>query len=149
MFFNTILAFMIPWIVTILHLVKKDKWLIPVIGPFFSMITFIINEFGVYLGFWEVVTSVRPKTLAMLPFNVGVYPILACYLIYFVKKYHHPHAVILLMTLFTTCLEMIFVLIGKVQYGHGWNSLYTFLSYLIPYILVYLYYQYTKKLNGF
>jgi hypothetical protein len=142
MFFNSILVFVIPWIVAILHLYKKDKLLIVLIGPFFSVIAFTINEFG----FWEVIPFPNQKTLSALPFNLGLYPILASYLIFFIKKYKHPYAIIFFMSAFTTILEMIFLLFERVIYGNGWNNTWTFFSYLFPYMLTYWYYKYIKRL---
>ena len=147
MFFNTIFIFVIPWIIGIFHLYKKDKLLIPLIGSFFSVIAFTINELCFYFGFWEVVPFPNQKTLSALPFNLGIYPILASYLIFFIKKNKNPYLVVLLITLFTTFLEMIFVFWGRVTYGNGWNIFFTFLSYMFPYTLVYWYYVYLKKLN--
>ncbi|SMQ86934.1 hypothetical protein SAMN05444673_7016 [Bacillus sp. OV166] len=147
MFFNIILVFVIPWIVGLLHLYKQDKVLIPVIGSFFSVIAFTINEFGFYFGFWEVLPSFNQKTLSALPFNLGLYPILASYLIYFIKKYKYPYLVLLLMTIFTTLIEMIFSYFGRVIYSNGWNNIWTFCSYMFPYILVYWFYTYLKKLK--
>jgi hypothetical protein len=111
------------------------------------IITFTINEFGFYLGFWEVLPSVNQKTLSALPFNLGLYPILASYLIYFIKRYKYPYLVLLLMTIFTTLIEMIFGYFGRVIYSNGWNNVWTFFSYLIPYVLVFCFYTYLKNLK--
>jgi hypothetical protein len=111
------------------------------------IITFTINEFGFYLGFWEVLPSVNQKTLSALPFNLGLYPILASYLIYFIKRYKYPCLVLLLMTIFTTLIEMIFGYFGRVIYSNGWNNVWTFFSYLIPYVLVFCFYTYLKNLK--
>jgi hypothetical protein len=113
MIFNTILAFVIPWIIGLLHLYKKEKLLIPLIGSVFSVIAFIINEIGFYFDFWEVAPFPNQKTLSALPFNLGVYPILACYLIFFIKRNNNPFLVIFLITSFTTFLEMIFVFVEE------------------------------------
>lgn len=145
MFFNIILAFVLPLIVGYYHLYKKDKLLIPLIGSFFCIVSFIINELGFYFGFWKVVSSFN--TISFLPFNLGLYPILASFLIFFIKKNKNPYLIVLLTSLFTTFLEMLFVLWGKVIYGNGWNIYFTFLSYFFPYTLVYWYYIYLKKLN--
>ncbi|MBT2615507.1 MULTISPECIES: CBO0543 family protein [unclassified Bacillus (in: firmicutes)] len=147
MFFNTILIFVIPWIIGIFHLYKKDKLLIPLIGSFFSVIAFTINELGFYFGFWEVAPFPNQKTLSASPFNLGIYPILASYMIFFIKKNKNLYLVVFFITLFTTFLEMIFVFWGKVIYGNGWNTYFTFISYLFPYTLTYWYYIYLKKLN--
>jgi hypothetical protein len=145
MFFDIILVFGLPWIVGYYHLYKKDKLLIPLIGAFFCIESFIINELGFYFGFWKAVPSFN--TISFLPFNLGLYPILASYLIFFIKKNKNPYLIVFLMSLFTTFLEMIFVFLGKVIYGNGWNFPFTFFSYFFPYTLVYWYYRYLRKLN--
>ncbi|WP_279626114.1 CBO0543 family protein [Halobacillus dabanensis] len=140
-----ILAFVLPWTFGILHLYRKDKKVIPLIGSIFSIMAFIINEMGLYFGFWEVAPFPKQKTLSVIPFNMGVYPILASYLIFFIKCKGNPYIIILLMTLFTTALECIYVLLGRVVYGNGWNLLYTFISYLIPYIIIYQYHLFLSR----
>jgi len=145
-FLHLVLVFLLPWIVGICHLYKKDKQVIPIIGPAFSILAFTINEFGFYFGFWEVFPFPEQRTLSALLFNFGVYPVLASYLIYFIKKYKHPFLFVFLMTLVTTLLESIYVYYGMVNYGNGWNAFYTFFSYLVPYVLIYLYYIYLKRI---
>ncbi|TDX93495.1 UNVERIFIED_CONTAM: hypothetical protein BJ099_12530 [Lysinibacillus xylanilyticus] len=73
--------FLIPWIIFILHLYKKDKLLLYLFAPFFSIVAIIINTLGFYFGFWEVLPFPNQKILASLPFDLGIYPVLACYLI--------------------------------------------------------------------
>ncbi|WP_018392480.1 CBO0543 family protein [Bacillus sp. 37MA] len=143
-----IIAFIIPWLIVLLHLHPKDKKLIPLIGPFGVVVSFLTNELGLYFGFWEVYPFPDLKTIATLPFNLGLFPILGCYMIFFIKKrMTHPYFVVFLATLFTTILEFIFVLMGKVTYGNGWNILWTFVSYLIPYLSAYWFYLYLIKLK--
>ncbi|MGG3449907.1 hypothetical protein [Domibacillus aminovorans] len=108
-----IIAFIIPWLIVLLHLHPKDKKLIPLIGPFGVVVSFLTNELGLYFGFWEVYPFPDSKTIATLPFNLGLFPILGCYMIFFIKKrMTHPYFVVFLATLFTTILEFIFVLMG-------------------------------------
>lgn len=147
MWFNILIAFMLPWTVGILHLYKRDKTIIPLIGSFFCIVAFTVNEFGLYFGFWRIAPFLDQKTLSGLPFNVGLYPILASYLIFFIKKTKRPYLMIFFVSLFTTFLETTLVLSGKVVYGNGWNMIWTFLSYIIPYIWVYWYYLYLKRLQ--
>ncbi|WP_337193749.1 CBO0543 family protein [Halobacillus litoralis] len=145
MVLNTILAFVLPWIVAVLHLYRKDKVVIPLIGSFFSVMAFFINDIGFYFGFWEVAPFPKQKSLSVIPFNIGLYPILASYLIYFIKRNGSPYLVILLMTLFTTILEGIYVFSERVVYGNGWNLFFTFFSYLIPYIIIYRYHIFLSR----
>ncbi|SFQ87607.1 hypothetical protein SAMN02745910_04850 [Priestia endophytica DSM 13796] len=77
MILNILIAFILPWIVGVFHLYKKDKNIIPLIGSFFCIIAFVVNEFGSYYGFWRVAPFYSQKTLSVLPFNLGLYPLLA------------------------------------------------------------------------
>ena len=147
MLFNIVVGLVIPWIVVLLHLYRKDKALVLLIGTFSSVIGFTVNELAIYYGFWMVAPFVEPNTVSTLPFNLGIYPVLPIYLIYFIKKHGRPHVFIPLMALVTTSLETILVMNGQVVYDNGWHTPHTFLSYLLPYILVYGYYTYLKKLN--
>ena len=130
-----------------MHLYKKEKMLSFLIVPFVSVVAYTINNFGFYYGFWEAVTFPNQKNLASLPFDLGIYPVLASYMIFFIRKIKKPYFVVFLMTLFTTFLELIFVYFGRVIYGNDWNIYFGFLSYLCPYLFVYGYYKHLMKLN--
>ncbi|WP_251529870.1 CBO0543 family protein [Metabacillus litoralis] len=147
MIFNILIGLVLPWTVAIFHLYKKERTIIPLIGSFFSVIAFIVNEFGFYCGFWRIAPFFDQKTLSALPFNLGMYPILASYLIYFIKKTKKPYLMTFFISIFTTFLELTLVLSEKVIYSNGWNIIWTFFSYLIPYIWLYWYYLYLKKLQ--
>ncbi|MGH0601781.1 CBO0543 family protein [Bacillus mycoides] len=147
MLFNILIAFVLPWAVGILHLYKKERRIIPLIGSFFCVVAFVVNEFGLYCGFWRIAPFFDQKNWSALPFNIGIYPILASYLIFFIKKTKRPYLMVFFISLFTTFLEMTLVLSGKVVYGNGWNIIWTFLSYIIPYMWVYWYYLYLRKLQ--
>lgn len=54
--------------------------------------------------------------------------------------------IIFLFTLLTTCIEGLGVIFGRVVYHNGWNIGWTFISYLIPAVLNYIYYLYMKKI---
>ncbi|MES5930245.1 hypothetical protein QCI77_30615 [Bacillus cereus group sp. MG9] len=147
MLFNILIAFVLPWAVGILHLYKKERRILPLIGSFSCVVAFVVNEFGFYCGFWRIVPILDQKTLSALPFNIGIYPILASYLIFFIKKNKRPYLTVFFISLFTTFFEMILVLSGKILYGNGWNIIWTFFSYIIPYTWVYWYYLYLRKLQ--
>ncbi len=131
MILHLLLAFLIPWIIGILHLYKRDKMLLFLFAPYFSVSAYIINALGI----------------ATLPFDLGIYPVLGCYLIYFIKKFNRAYLIIFLMSLFTTFLEMIFFYFGRVIYENGWNVYLTFFSYLFPYLFLYWYYKFLIKIN--
>ncbi|MBM6647125.1 CBO0543 family protein [Bacillus sp. RIT 809] len=147
MLFNILIAFVLPWAVGILHLYKKERRIIPLIGSFFCVVAFVVNEFGFFCGFWRITPFLDQKTLSALPFNIGLYPILASYLIFFIKKTKRPYLMVFFISLFTTLLEMTLVLSGKIVYGNGWNIIWTFFSYIIPFMWVYWYYLYLRKLE--
>lgn len=147
MILNILLAIVIPWVLCTFHLLKKDRRIIIVIGSFSSVVSFTVNELGSYYGFWTVYPFLEQKSFSTLPFNLGIYPILGIYLIYFIRKYKRPYITITLFCIFTTALEAIYYLLGKVSYGNGWTITFTFFSYLFPYILVYWYYLYLKKMK--
>ncbi|WP_308339948.1 CBO0543 family protein [Lysinibacillus capsici] len=147
MILHLLLAFLIPWIICILHLYKRDKMLLFLFAPYFSVSAYIINAIGFYYDFWEVLPFPNQKHIATLPFDLGIYPVLGCYLIYFIKKFNRAYLIIFLMSLFTTFLEMIFFYFGRVIYENGWNVYLTFFSYLFPYLFLYWYYKFLIKIN--
>lgn len=144
MIIHIVIGFLIPWLIGIGHLYKKDKMLIPLIGTFYSVIAFMLNETSYYLGFWKAAHP-KQELLFALPFNLGFYPIIASYLIFFVKKTKHPYVIIFLQTIITTLFESIYLYFEKVTYTNGWNLILTFISYLLSYIMVYQYYLYLKR----
>jgi hypothetical protein len=144
---NIVLGFIIPWIFGI-YLYKKNKKIILLISPFASVTAFLSNLFGFYFGFWHVTPILKEETLTVLPMCIGLYSVLGSYLIYFIqKKKITPTVLILLFSVFTTLFELFFVLTGKVIYENGWNIYWTFISYLIPYIIGYWYYLALKRLH--
>ncbi len=86
------------------------------------------------------------ETISALPFDIGLYPLAACLAIYWieVKKTNHILTLITLSILLTG-IEYIGFILHKVQYGHGWNIGWTFVSYLIAAITAYGYYVLAKN----
>lgn len=147
MFLTTLLFFIIPWTIGILHLHRKDKKLIPVIGSFASVTTYIINEAWFYFEFGEIYPFPDQKTLSALPFNIGLYPIVGSYMIFFVKKNKYSYLIVFLTALFLTLAEFAFLLKGCVVYTNGWNIYWTYLAYLSATLSGYWFYLYSKKMN--
>ncbi|EAZ87045.1 CBO0543 family protein [Lysinibacillus sp. FSL M8-0216] len=147
MILHLFLVFLIPWTICLMHLYKKDKILLFLVAPFFSVVAYLMNALGFYFDFWEVLPFPQQKSFAALPFDVGIYPVLSCYCIYFIKKVNKPFLVLLLMTLLTTFLEGIFVFFDRVIYQNGWNIYFTFFSYLLPYLFLYGYYRFLLKIR--
>ena len=129
-----------------MHLYKKEI-IIFLVAPYSSVVAYTINTFGFYCGFWELIPYPNQKNLASLPFDLGVFPILASYLIFFIRKIKKPYFAVFLMTLFTTFLELIFLYFRRIIYGNDWNIYLTFFSYLFSYLFVYGYYKYLMKFN--
>ncbi|WP_100405551.1 hypothetical protein [Bacillus solitudinis] len=146
MLFNVVFGLLLPWIVG-LWLCKRETFIVLVIAPISSVLAFVINEIGVQLGYWVVFPVLRVETLSVYPLTIGLYPVLGSLMIYSIKVYKvHPMIAVLALTTITTISEILFVIAGKAVYGNGWNSFYTFLSYFIPYSIVYFYYTFLMKL---
>ncbi len=125
---------------------KMNKALLLTIAPFGSVLAFFVDELGFYFGFWNV-KPFDDDTIAELPFNLGLYSILAFLLILLIRKYKKALFTILVFSLVTTGLEFIYLIIGRVEYSNNWNIGWTFLSYLAPYFLLYFYYKALVKNN--
>lgn len=81
-----------------------------------------------------------------MPYDLGIYPILSVYLIHYINKTKlNPYLLIMIVTIFTTFLEWLGILNGKVLYSNGWNLGFTFISYLLPYLINYWFYIQLKK----
>lgn len=148
MIVNIVIAFIIPWILMVI-LYFIDKEVVLIIAPFQSEIAFTINAIGFYYGFWDLYPFGN-KQIVDIPFDIGIYPMISAYMIYFIKlRKLNPFTIIFIFTFFTTGIEGIGVIMGRVIYGNKWNIYLTFISYLIPYLLNYYYYLCLKKLGVF
>lgn len=148
MIFNICVGFIIPWISGIVFYFKDRKVLF-IIAPFSSTIAFTLNSLGFFYRFWSIYPHTYGK-FSTIPFDLGVYPILNVYLIHYINKTKtNPYLLIIIATIFTTLLEWGGVLTGKLIYSNGWNLSFTFISYLIPYLLNYWFYIQLKKMNVF
>lgn len=150
MLLNIILGFVIPWIFGVI-LYFKDKKTLLVVGPFFGLISYTINEFGYHLNFWRLVPVDIHDDYTSLSTNIGLYVVLGSYFVHYVQKdnINPPLIYILIFTLITTIMEYLGFLTGLVTYGNGWNVGWTFVSYLIPYTISYFYYKKLRKLEVF
>ncbi|MBP1965426.1 CBO0543 family protein [Paenibacillus aceris] len=142
MFFNIIAGFLIPWIFGI-YLYRKSRVLIVIIFPITVTISSLINDTGYHLNFWDFTPLIEnDETLSALPLDIGLYPVMACYMIYWIRTNHrHIFLKIACFCLITTALEYLAFIFGKVEYSNHWNIGWTFLSYSLAYSLVYLYYK--------
>ncbi|MCM3791461.1 hypothetical protein M3221_24360 [Domibacillus indicus] len=145
--FVIIAALVIPWLIAILHLNSKNKKLIPLIAPMTSAAAFLINELWFHFNFGEVYPFPDQKTLSALPFNIGLYPVVGCYLIFFIRRNERPYLTVVLMSSVITLAEFIFLLMGGVTYTNGWNIFWTWIAYFAVFIFLYSFYLYLKKLK--
>lgn len=147
MLLNFILGFIIPWIFGIV-LYKKTSKILLTIFPIGTVLSHIINAFVEEYKVWEIAPE-ELLTVDYLIFDIGLYAILPSYLIFFIHKYRklNAYTYILIFTIVTTVSEYTWLKEERVSCHNGWNIYLTFLSYLVPYILVYLYYLLLKKNN--
>lgn len=147
---NIVIGFVIPWMFGIwLH--KKSPIIIYLIAPIAAIVSAFFNDIGYYLGFWDFTPKIEnDETLSALPLDLGLYPITACYLIYWiVRNNRRPWLKIVSVSLFNTTLEFIALLSGKAEYGKGWNIGWTFISYALALTLIFLYYKLLDKYGFF
>jgi hypothetical protein len=148
MLLNIIIGFIIPWLFAS-FIYFRDRKILFIIAPFASVLSYAINSTAMFLGLWKLYPFEFGKD-STIPFDLGLYPVLASYLIYLANKSRiNNWAVITIITTFTTLLEWLGLLLGRVVYGNGWNLAFTFFSYLIPYLLIYWFYLGLKKAKVF
>lgn len=139
-----IFGFVFPWIAGgYLH--RKNHKVVLTIAPFAAVIALSTNEFGLFLGFWDIPPK-ETESMNCLPLDLGIYPVLGSLFIHFVqRKILSTWLSLFLFSSFTTVLELIYVLIGKIVYHNGWHITWTFLSYVLVYTLGFLYYILLKR----
>lgn len=139
---NILLGFVVPWMFGFI-LWRKAPIIIYLICPFTSIVSALFNDIGYHLSFWDFTPKIEnDETLSALPLDLGLYPVMASYMIYWiVKNNQHAWMKLAVFALFNTTLEFIGLHYGKVEYGNGWNIGWTFVSYTLALLLVYLYYR--------
>ncbi|PEB60905.1 hypothetical protein COM86_27270 [Priestia megaterium] len=141
---NIIMGFIVPWIFGFI-LYKKKPIIVLLIAPIGMTVAFILNEWGTNY-FWQFEPTFRNRSLSALPLNIGFYPVLSSFLIYFkLKKKGNTIMLLFCFTLFTTGFEGMGLAVGRVEYFNEWNIIGTFISYLIAYFIIYGYYQILLK----
>ncbi|MBY0085911.1 hypothetical protein HP567_011480 [Brevibacillus sp. M2.1A] len=144
MLINILLGFVFPWIFGIWLYLQSPK-IVLTIGPFASVLSYIVNVWGIYNHYWILTPVLEVKTASVLPMNLGIFPVIACFTYYLILRTRiHPYFWILFFSVAQTILESIAYYFGKVQYFNGWNIGGTFLSYLIPAIITYMYFVLLK-----
>jgi len=146
---NILLGFLIPWIFGI-WLYSVMPRLVLTIAPFASVISFLVNNWGIYNQLWVLRPVLKIQTTSTIPVNIGLYPIISCFTCYFIlRSRFHPFFWILLSSTGQTVLEMTAYYYGRVLYDNGWNFAGTFVSYLIPGLITYYYFGILRKRNVF
>jgi len=143
MVINIIIGFIIPWIAGAFF-IKRDVIFVLKVSIIASLISFLFNDIGYYMNWWYV-TPKQYANLAFIPFNFGIFSLIAVAMIYFINKSNKVWSMILLFTFGKTFLESILVFCGKVVYGNGWNLAYTFLSYFVACTIGYFLYKCISK----
>lgn len=147
---NIVFGFVIPWIAGIL-LWRKAPVIIYLIGPIASIVAALFNDFGYHLNFWDFTPKIEnDETLSALPLDLGLYPVTASYTIYWIViTRRQAWLKLTVFALFNTTLEFTGLYFGKVEYKNGWNIGWTFVSYCLALLLVYLYYKLLCKYGLF
>lgn len=127
------------------YLYRKNKRSFLLISPIAVVIGFIFDVLGHHFNFWRVRPFRNRDLFHSLPIHLGIYPMLAVFFIQSVQRKNRIFIPLLLITIFTTLLETLYVKLRNVRYYNNWNIGWTFLSYKFAYVLVYLYYRLLKK----
>lgn len=140
MIINFIFGFAIPWIFGS-WLYIKDRKLVLHIFPVSSMLSLAFNLLGFYF-FWDFKPIFsRVQTISALPLNLGLFPVLGCFMIHYIKNTKlNAFMLIFIFSTIITLSEWIGVEIGRVIYFNDWNIIFTFFSYLTSLLLTYWYY---------
>lgn len=147
MLFNLITGFLVPLTLTII-LFKKAPEIVLVIFPLACILSHTINSLGVFFNYWKLIPD-YPGCISYLLFNIGLYGFLSSLMIFLISNNKNTHLTIFLFALITTLIELVGVQIGKVIYANGWNIIWTFISYFIPYLLIYWYYRLLHRYRVF
>jgi len=98
-----------------------------------------INSAG-FNFFWNILPNTRNQSYAGLPFDLGIYPIAGCLMIYMIHiKNAKSWPAIFITSLTLTLIEWLAKEMGRVIYFNGWNIFWTFFSYFIPLVVMYGY----------
>lgn len=142
MVLNIICGLVIPWLAAI-PLIRNNPRILVLICPIGAVASLVINSLGFQMGFWDFTPFIpNDESVSAMPLDLGLYPILGSYMILAIQSHKSKTGLVLfLFIFFTTLLEFTALLFGKVSYGNGWNIGYTFLSYVLAFGIVYLYYK--------
>ncbi|ETT73297.1 hypothetical protein C173_11995 [Paenibacillus sp. FSL R7-277] len=134
-YFYILIAFILPWIISIHYLKRKPSPFITYV-PVVSSIAMLMNIIGFHFDFWKI----EPYDIASLPFDFGIYPVLSCFMINSIdSKKYSTLTFLVFYSLLTTIMEYGAFSVGIVDYGNGWNIGWSLVSYLVAYTIVIIY----------
>ncbi|TMV51980.1 hypothetical protein FE783_03270 [Paenibacillus mesophilus] len=136
--FGLTFGFIIPWLFGC-YLLKNDLKTLITIGPVASLISFAVNDFGVHIQWWSHEPA-HLGSLSLFTSNVGLFPIVACFMIHFVNLHQEKYKVaIFISAVLLSALEGVSLVLNKVNYTNGWNFGWTFISYILSLAIIYRY----------
>ncbi|WP_340013009.1 hypothetical protein [Paenibacillus sp. FSL K6-1318] len=143
---NFLLGMVVPILLAV-WILRRNLKILVIYYPLGVAIASCINNVG-FNYFWNILPNTRNQSFAALPMDLGIYPIAGCLMMYvIIVKDAKPWVAILVAALSLTLLEWVAKMMGHVIYFNGWNIIWTFLSYLLPFVLAYGYsklLRYTK-----
>lgn len=144
-----IIGFLIPFTIGI-FIYLKDFRVIMLIAPIACAVAFILNTLGIVLGYFSpTVDNINPYLITGIT-NVGLFSLEPCILIFAVRHSKiKPIYLLLLITIFSLLIDLALLSTNFLIYENGWNIIYSFIMFLISFLIVYLYYLLLKKLNIF
>lgn len=140
---NIILGFILPWIFGS-YLFWKNLSYVLHASTIAALIAFLSNDIGYFMNWWYAL----PKdygTLSFIPYNFGVFAVIPVFALYLINNGGRTWLIIPLASLLLTIFEGLLVITGKVVYSSGWNLGWTYISYLISLMALYVIYSLTKS----
>ncbi|WP_145148047.1 hypothetical protein [Paenibacillus xylanexedens] len=133
---NILLGMVVPILLAV-WILRRNLKILVIYYPLGVAIASCINNVG-FNYFWNILPNTRNQSFAALPMDLGIYPIAGCLMMYvIIVKDAKPWVAILVAALSLTLLEWLAKMMGHVIYFNGWNIFWTFLSYLLPFVLAY------------
>lgn len=139
---HIICGFIIPWILGLWLI--KDKTFLTIFYPAAVALATTIDIVGTNY-FWQLYPLENNKSLSHLPNLTGLYPITSCLMLYLIyRRKFRPFRTIFYFAGLLTILEWLTKEFGLITYFNGWNIYWTFISYITPLTVLYLY---SKKIH--
>lgn len=141
LFWVIIFGLLLPWVGIFWLWLKAPRETI-VIYPFAAMVGMAFSCLGAQFGLFVFLPHYTSPTYPTLFVDFGLYPMVAVAAIFAIHHQHRrPLLILLAMAAILTLAEAIVWFMHWVDYGHGWNFVFTYISYLLAVWLVYGYYR--------